>query len=72
MANQEQMAAKPKLGVNTLNVKLATSKQEAIPEINKKASTLNYLILTNEKEEKVIINVGEKTYLSVKKLLEQK
>lgn len=69
MANQEQMAAKSKLGLNTLTVKLATSKQEAIPEIGKKASTLNYLILINEKEEKVIINVGEKTYLSVSNLL---
>lgn len=46
----------------------AKSKQEAIPEIGKKEATLYYLII-GEKEDKIVINVGEKTYNGVQKLI---
>ena len=50
-----------------LEVKTTQSNQEAIPEIGKVAKSLYYLII-GEGEDKVIINVGEKTYNSVTKL----
>lgn len=54
-----------------LEVAVAKSTQSAIPELGKKENNLYYLVL-GEGENKVIINVGEKTYNSVSKLTETK
>lgn len=52
-----------------LEITVAQSTQSAVPELNKKETTLNYLII-GEGDNKVIINVGEKTYKSVKMLID--
>lgn len=53
-----------------LNVNVAKTTQPAMEEIGKKEVTLYYLVIAGEtKEEKVIINCGEKTYTKVKELL---
>lgn len=52
-------------------IKVAKSTQEAIPEIGKKEQTLHYLII-GEEGNNVIINVGEKTYEKVNKLITTK
>lgn len=52
-----------------ITVKVAKSEQTAIPEINKEAKTIYYLIIGNGKEPETVINVGQKTFVSVQKLL---
>lgn len=53
-----------------LKVTVAKSTQSAIPELGKKENTLYYLVIAKG-EEKVVINVGEKTYNSVDKLCKE-
>lgn len=50
-------------------VTTATSVQTAIPTLKREEKTLYYLVV-GEEPEQVIINVGEKTYIGVKKLIE--
>lgn len=52
-----------------LEVKVATSTQSAIPELQKEAKT-NYYIIIGSDEGVVIINTGETNYTKTKKLLE--
>lgn len=52
-----------------LEIKTARSEQTAIPELNKESKTLYYLII-GEGTEKIILNIGEKTYTGVQKLTE--
>lgn len=52
-----------------MKVTTAKSEQSAIPEIGREAKTLYYIIM-EEGEDKIIINVGEKTYNGVKNLVE--
>lgn len=54
-----------------IEIKIASSKQESIPEIGRESKTLYYLIL-GEGKEVVYINIGEKTYNGVKELLAEK
>nr|WAE43650.1 MAG: hypothetical protein [Microviridae sp.] len=54
-----------------IEVNTASSKQEAIPEIGRESKTLYYLII-GEGKEQVYINIGEKTYKGVVKLLIEK
>lgn len=46
-------------------VKTAESKQSAVEELGKKEKSLYYVIIGDD-EDKVVINVGEKTYTGVK------
>lgn len=47
-----------------LEVTVAKSTQTAIPELGKKETTLYYLVI-GEGDDKVVINVGEKTFTKV-------
>lgn len=49
-------------------VKTAESKQAAIPELGRDAKSLYYVII-GEGDERVIMNVGEKTFKGVNELL---
>ena len=54
-----------------VEVNVAKATKTAIPELGKNEKTLHYLIIgTGEK--KTVINVGEKTYNSVEKMLHVK
>lgn len=50
-------------------VNTAETIQVAIPELNKAAKKLYYLIIGDTPEERVVINIGEKTYIGVNKLI---
>lgn len=52
-------------------VTTAKSTQSAVAELNKKETTLYYLVI-GEGENKVVINVGEKTYNKVNALKDAK
>lgn len=45
-------------------IKVAKSTQEAIPDLGKNAKTLYYMVI-GEGEDKIIMNIGEKTYNSI-------
>lgn len=54
-----------------INVTVAKSTQSAVPELNMKEKTLYYLVI-GEGETAVKLNVGEKTYNSIKDLTDEK
>lgn len=51
-----------------MKIQVTTSTQSAIPEINREQKTMYYLII-GDGMDKAVINVGEKTYHTVGKLL---
>jgi len=51
-----------------LPIAVAQSTQTAIPELKKEATTLNYLII-GEGDDKIVINIGTKTYEKVNSLI---
>lgn len=53
-----------------INVNVAEATQTAVPELGKEAKKMYYLII-GEENNKVIINVGEKTYAGVASLLKK-
>lgn len=52
-----------------VEVQITQGKQIAIPELGRKEKILSYLII-GEGENKTVINIGEKTYESIKSYLE--
>lgn len=52
-----------------LEIKTAKSTQSAVPELKREEKTLYFLIIGNE-DAIVTLNVGEKTYNSITKLIE--
>lgn len=52
-----------------LEIKTAKSVQPAIPELKREAKTLYFLVIGNE-DGIVTLNVGEKTFTSINKLID--
>lgn len=57
------------LNTNNMKIQTTTVTQTANEILGTESKTLYYLIVTNEKEEKTTINVGQKTHESIKKLI---
>lgn len=67
MANQEQMATKSQLGVES-----TYTTQSANETLGTKEKKQYYLIIENAKKKKLTINIGEKTHNAVQALIKEK